>query len=228
MNGTGLVTPGVIYGSGNGNGSFTGETRNNIEVGLRAKQRYPKAGIYNYDGNNTYTFDSTILTTNPADRSVFNFDWAINVDQDGTSGKKLSDFDYLLYWDVDKTTATSYLSGNPFASPFYFDHELGNNSTVAGGSAKATNLLGLLANMPLYNVAQQSTNLGFGFSPDPDAPGQYGFKFEVLAKGTDNVLASSEILVNVTPVPLPAALPIAASAFGLFGFLASRKRKSNA
>ncbi len=37
INGTGNVSPDVIFGSGNDNGGFTGETLNNIEVGLRGK-----------------------------------------------------------------------------------------------------------------------------------------------------------------------------------------------
>ena len=50
VNGTGLVTPDIIYGSGNANGSFTGVTVEGdyltqepvdvLELGLRAKLRY--------------------------------------------------------------------------------------------------------------------------------------------------------------------------------------------
>ncbi|WP_146204948.1 hypothetical protein [Meridianimarinicoccus roseus] len=47
VNGTGNVIPDVIFGSGNANGSFNGETRNTIEVGLRCKQRYPAANVFN-------------------------------------------------------------------------------------------------------------------------------------------------------------------------------------
>ncbi|MCG8493699.1 MAG: hypothetical protein MI743_18920, partial [Sneathiellales bacterium] len=50
------VNPDVIFGSGNANGGFTVGSSNNIEVGLRAKQRFPKANIFNYDGNQTYNF----------------------------------------------------------------------------------------------------------------------------------------------------------------------------
>ena len=47
VNGTGNVIPDVIFGSGNANGSLNGETRNTIEVGLRCKQRYPAANVFN-------------------------------------------------------------------------------------------------------------------------------------------------------------------------------------
>ncbi len=223
VNGNGLVTPDVIYGSGNANGGFTGQTNNNIEVGLRAHQRYPAANIYNYNGINTYVFDSTVLT-NPTNRSGFNFDWSVNVDQSGTSGAVLADFDYLFYWDTDKTTTTAYSVMDPFNTPGAYDHSLGTNATGNGGGIESISNANLLANMLNYNVAQQSWNLGFGFSTDPDAPGQYGFKFEVLGKGTQRVLSSAEILVTVTPVPLPAALPLAAAAFGMLGFVSHRRR----
>ncbi len=54
INGTGNVTPDIIFGSGNSNGSFTGVTNNNIEVGLRGKQRYPAANVFNYPDTGGY------------------------------------------------------------------------------------------------------------------------------------------------------------------------------
>lgn len=40
----GNVTPGVIFGSGNANGSFTIAQGSNMEIGLRAKLRYDTNG----------------------------------------------------------------------------------------------------------------------------------------------------------------------------------------
>jgi len=177
VNGTGNVTPDVIFGTGgNANGAFTGETRNNIEVGLRGKQRFPAANIFNYDGDQTYTFDSTVLNTNPANRSVFNFEWSVNVNQDGTGSGVLSGFDYLLSVDTDASSAINFLVIDPFATPGYFDHALGNNTTGSNAGIESTSNADLLINMPLFNVAQQSSNLGFGFSADPDLPGIYDFR----------------------------------------------------
>jgi hypothetical protein len=105
VNGTGNVTPDAIFGRGNANGSYTGQTLNNIEVGLRAKQRYPAANIFNYDGVDTYTFQKK--GTNPTNRSVFNFEWSVNVDQDGKSGKTLNDFSYLLSFDTDPSAGVN-------------------------------------------------------------------------------------------------------------------------
>ncbi len=228
VNGTGLITPDVLYGAGNDNGSYTGETSGNIEVGLRAHQRYPPASTYNYDGVDTYVFDSTVLTTNPANRSVFNFDWSVNVNQDGTSTNVLADFSYKLSVDTDPTAAVSFLTIDPFNTPGYFDHSLGDNSTPNGGGVESSSNADLLANMLTYSIAQQSSNLGFGFSSDPDQPGIYDIKFEVFNLAGDTLLASAGIRVVVEPVPLPGALPLLASVLGIGGFAIRRRRQKTA
>lgn len=236
VNGTGNVTPDAIFGSGNANGSYTGETRNNIEVGLRGKQRFPAANVFNYDGDRTYTFDSTVLTTNPANRSVFNFEWSINVDQSGTSGAVLSDFGYALSFDTDASAGVNFTTIDPMLGGFvgptglagYFDHSLGDNSTPNGGGVESSDPADLLANLGLFSVAQQSSNLGFGFSADPDRPGIYDFKLEVLDLTTLSVLSSADISVVVEPVPVPAALPLMLAGVGVFGFVARRKAKAKA
>ncbi|MBL4892122.1 MAG: hypothetical protein JKX91_09925 [Rhizobiaceae bacterium] len=54
---SGNVTPDVIFGSGNANGSWTGVNTGGIEVALRGKLRYDTNGspqnIFNYDGDHT-------------------------------------------------------------------------------------------------------------------------------------------------------------------------------
>ncbi|MEX2518626.1 MAG: hypothetical protein WD969_04760 [Paracoccaceae bacterium] len=223
VNGTGDITPAIIFGDGNANGSFTGETRNNVEVGLRGKQRYPSANVFNYDGDQTYTFDSTVLNTNPANRSVFNFEWAINVDASGTAGSFLSDFSYLLSVDTDASAAINFGTIDPFSTPGYFDHALGLSSTPAEGGVESLSLAELQTNMSAFSVAQQSSNLGFGFSADPDAPGIYDFMFQVFSLDGTTLLSSSAITVRVAPVPLPAALPLFVLALGGLAFMRSRR-----
>lgn len=223
VNGTGDVMPEVIFGSGNANGSFTGQTQNNIEVGLRAKQRFPKANIFNYDGTDTYIFDSTVLNTNPSDRSVFNFEWSINVNADGTGSSTIADFDYALSIDQDPTDGVSFLTFDPI-NDGVFDHAFGDNTTGNGGGVEAANATEYANNLTSFSVVQQSWNLGFGFSADPDLPGRYSFALQVLQKGTSNVLSSASILVDVKPVPVPAALPLLVTAFGGLFLLARRRR----
>jgi hypothetical protein len=226
LNGTGNVTPDIIFGSGNANGSFTGETRNNIEVGLRAKQRYPAANIFNYDGVDTYTFDPNVLTTNPANRSIFNFEWSINIDQSDTDTLQLSDFSYLFSFDTDASAAVSYSTFDPFNTVGFFDHALGDNSTPNGGGTVSTSNSDLLTNMNSFSIAQQSANLGFGYSADPDLPGAYDFKMEVFQAGSQILLSSAEISVLVTPLAVPSTttFPLMLGGIGLLGFMA-RKRK---
>ncbi|MDR6267675.1 VPLPA-CTERM sorting domain-containing protein [Roseobacter sp. N2S] len=224
VNGTGLVKPDTIFGSGNANGGFTGETNNNIEVGLRGKQRYPAAEVYNYDGVDTYTFDTTVLTTNPSHRSVFNFEWSVNVDYSGTSGSVLSDFDHVFSYDTDSGAGVTFATLDPFNTPGFFDHSLGDNTTGNGNGIESASNAELTTNSGLYSVAQQSANLGFGYSLDPDKPGSYVFNYSVYEKGTTTLLSSAEITVVAT-VPLPAGGLLLLTALGGLGF-ARRRRKS--
>ncbi len=96
------INPDVIFGTGgNANGSFTVGTSNNIEIGLRAKQRFPPANIFNYDGAETYTF-SAGESASGSGRPLWNFEWAVNTDLSGTSGVKLADLTFNLKLDLDK------------------------------------------------------------------------------------------------------------------------------
>ena len=111
----------------------------------------------------------------------------------------------------------------------YFDHSLGNNSTASNGGVESTNNANLTANMNLYNVAQNSANLGFGYSSTPDLPGSYNFRMDVIDLQTDLAISSAEITVLVTPlaVPLPATLPLLLGGIGLLSFMARRKKVKN-
>jgi hypothetical protein len=220
------VTPDVIMGSGIANGDFTVGSSNNVEIGLRAKQRFPPANIFNYDGVNTYNFQAGSAPGDP-DRPLWNFEWSINSDLDGQSGRALNQLSYLLRLDTDPGAGTSFFEFDPVNVP-YADNAIGDNNTGNGGGAVAPFL-----NVPAYqdliannNVAQNSWSMSFfpALLFDPDVAGLY--TIELFAMGQDGkLLAGTGINVEVSAIPLPAALPLYGAGLAVLGFLGWRKRK---
>lgn len=232
VNGTGLVTPDVIFGSGNANGSFTGVNTGDVELGLRGKVRYNSSGLpentFNYDGDRTYTF-SPASSNAPANRSAFNFEWSINTNSSGASSYFLDDLTYLLEIDLNPTSGTSFVSFDP-VNQLYVDNALGDNSTGNGGGTVAPGPVAYALGIATQNVAQNSWNLGF-FTPgwvDPQAEGLYTINLSAALNG--NVIASTSIDIQygITPVPVPAALPLLAGGIAALGFVGWRRRKTQA
>ncbi|MBE7636220.1 hypothetical protein GUA87_05150 [Sneathiella sp. P13V-1] len=225
------VTPGVIFGSGNANGDFTVDRQNGIEIGLRAKQRYPAANVFNYDGVDTYTFEAGRAADTPSgagqnpSRPLWNFEWSINTDFDGTSGRKLNDVNYLL---LASFTPTGGINQGTFAfdpiNTAYADHALGTNLTtsatkiIAGSGSEYATLISQ------NNVAQNSWSMHwFDALFDPTATGIYTLR--LLANDVNGILADTSINIAVTAVPLPAALPLYAAGVAILGFFGWRRRQ---
>lgn len=230
INGTGNITPDVIFGSGNANGSWSGENINGIEVGLRGKLRYNSVGnpenTFNYDGDKTYTFDPS-LSVAPLNRSVFNFEFAVNVDASGSTGFFLDDFTYLFEFDIDPTTGTNFVSFDIIA--LLIDNSLGTNTTANGAGVEDTvNYASLLGS---NNVAQNSQNRGFGFTGglDPQLNGMFTYNLSVL-DSDGNALASSSIDIIVGDVPVevsaPGALSLMLTGLLACGFTGWRRKKA--
>ena len=229
INGTGNITPEVIFGSGNLNGSWSGQNINGIEVGLRGKLRYNGAGApentFNYDGDKTYTFDPT-LSVAPANRSIFNFEFAVNVDANNTGGLFLDGFSYLFEFDIDPTAATNFVSFDIIA--WLTDNSLGTNATANGaGVEDPGNYATLLGS---NNVAQNSQNRGFGYTGglDPQLNGMFTYNLSVL-DSMGNTLASSSIDIIVGKVPVNVSAPnivsLMLTALLVCGFTGWRRQK---
>ncbi|WP_421132027.1 hypothetical protein [Alteromonas sp. A079] len=212
-----LITPGIIWGNGNTNQGFTIATSGNLELGLRAKQRYASPNdqlgvgiVQDSDGN--YLFDSTGVTV-PSNRSIWSFDWSINSDTlDGDS--PLSTYTYLIGVDYNPSSAMNIQSYNPVSgtSTGYY---LGNNSSwinADGNKSSAANVASfvpadgtsnLSSMLDDFNIAQNSVNMGF-LPGAPVGAGQYTVSLSAFS-GNDLVTSTSiNVFVDTVPVSAPA------------------------
>lgn len=211
------ITPGVIFGSGNANGAFTVDTSGGIELGLRAKLRHDASGapqnIFNSNGDGTYSFAAGVAPTQAYPTAVWSFEFGVNVNPSGTSGKTLDDYTYELLLDTDPSQGVSSIAfdpirgGNPgIAGDVCWDHATGTNATTAGtkqvancGPGNAANRVAdyalLLAN---NNVAQNSWKPHWfipGFNPTLD--GTYNISLAARDASTGLFVGATEIQVIV-------------------------------
>jgi len=218
------VTPDVIFGTGNDNGSFTVNRDNGLELGLRGKLRFNSdndpENTFNSNGDGTYSFaagtpPSGFSFAPTSTTPIWNFEWSINSDYQPT-GKTLSSYDYQLDIDFDAGIGQNFQSFDPI-NTLYADHAIGNNATGNGGGSVApfsdtATYSNLIAN---NNVAQNSWSMEFfNNGPfdifDPTVDGTYDFRLTAFEKGTQTKLAQTEMQIIVgqgaTDVPEPASL----------------------
>ncbi len=209
------ISPDVIFGSGNSNGSFVSDSADNIEVGLRGKVAY--AGVYNSNGAGTYTF---LPGEHPAwgdPGASWNFEFSVNVDVDGTTGKTLGEYNITLSIDTDPGLGQSWTEFNPFDT--FTDNALGSWDTLNGAGDDSATANSLWGN---YSVGQNSMNIGWlGLPFDNSAKGTYDFKLAV-SEVTGSPLVETFMTVEVVPEPGTMLL----LGFGLLG-LAGVSRKKN-
>ncbi len=209
------VTPDIIFGSGNLNGSFTTDRRNGIEIGLRGKLRFNALNLpentFNSNSNGTYNFNPGNVTgfgfdMPPNNTPEWSFEWSVNTDFDGSSGMKLIDFTYEMGLDFDPGPGTNFLifdniTPSPPEVPFY-DHAIGDNTTANGAGTSAGDAAGYLTLLENNNVAQNSWNYEFfdngspfsGFDPTVDG----NYIIYLLARNLDgDIVARVEIQILV-------------------------------
>ncbi|MFI4862527.1 MAG: PEP-CTERM sorting domain-containing protein [Phycisphaerales bacterium JB063] len=225
------VTPDIIFGDGNANGGFTVDTNAGVELGLRAKLRHNASGVaentFNSNGDGTYTFDPGVGPGQSFPTAEWSFEWSINSNVDGTSGWNLDDLNYVL--SMTSTVGTfipafdPINAVNPGTGMVQWDHAIGTNATANGDGASIPNsaddAAGYAALIAGNNVAQNSWKPHW-FTPgfDPNAVGDYTFTLTAYDGLTE--IASTEIVVSITPEPGSLAI------LGLGGLLVARRRRA--
>ncbi len=206
------VTPDVIFGSGNDNGSFTVDVQNNIELGLRGKLRFDASNqpqnIFNSNGDGTYSFLAgaapggfSWLPNSPT-TPVWNFEFTVNVDVASGGVNKLDDFTFELGLDdhpgSDETNFLVFDPITPNVSVPYYDHAIGDNVGTVVSAGDGPTYVGYLA---AYNVAQNSWNYEFfNDAPwdafDPAVPGIYTIYLKAFQGTTEVAYTEIRILVG--------------------------------
>ncbi len=229
----------VIFGTNTGNGAFT-VTRESIpglELALRAKTRFPVSnGTYNSNGDGSYTHPAGTAGTfgfvsgSDGDNTpVWNFDWSVNTDYNGTSGRTVGFYTYRLSLDADPGVGvTNFLAfdqitpANPGVS--FFDHSFGDNMTTTATDSKATNGTEYETLLATKNLVQNSWSYEFFDDQAPltgftAAPGEYTIKLEAFEGG--NLIG--ETSMNVVMIPEPSTAIVAVMGLSVLGF---RRRRN--
>lgn len=207
------VTGNMIFGTGNSNGGFTVDrvnvNGNDIELGLRAKVRYPTPSDAPVTGvriinNETYGyFDATGHGLGNTLAS-WNVDWSIN---SGTAN--LNAYKYTFQLDYDPGLGTSFQPAYFETDPInltllpFLDHSFGTNSTGAGLGTEATDSATYASLVASNNLVQNSLNFGFfNSSFDPTADGHYAVQLTAFDdQGTQLAQSTIYVLVGNGVVP---------------------------
>lgn len=213
------VTPDAIWGNGNVNGGYQVFTNNTgLELGLRARVRYPSPNATTNVSGNTYTHQAGLAGPG-LNRAFWNFDYSINTNADGTgSSFGASGLTFRIAIDSDPSAAVNvYGSFDPLT---WGDTSFGTNSTGNGQGLE-------FPSAPAGdNVAQNSLN--YGFIPGLQAAtngftnGQYTITLSAF-DSSNMLVGASTIVVNAIPEPT-AALFGALLTTGLGATIARRRR----
>jgi hypothetical protein len=193
------VTPDVLFGTGNNNGSWTVDRNSTtgVELGLRAKVR--GANTFNSQGNGTYIQAPGTVSGGAS----WNFEWSVNTDWNGLSGLNLNDLTYVLRMDNNPGLGTTFTSFDPInaADPntgnILWDHGIGNNTTGngLGDNDAGRNVATYAALIAGNNVAQNSWRPHFYYAFDPNVEGTYTFQLEAFQAGASIGMTEMTVVV---------------------------------
>ena len=225
-----LITPDVIFGSGNADGAWTTERVNGLEIGLRAKLRFDLActpqNTFNSNGDGTYSYAAGVAPDGlggaadcaSPETPVWAFEWSVNTDYDASTGLTVGAYTYELGMDFDASQGTSFCTFDnitPSGTVPFFDHAFGDNSTANGGGTSAVDAATYATLLANENVAQNSWRYDFfdaaGGGPcpafDPNLDATYDIYLRVI-DGTGTEVARSTIQMDIGlggPAQLPAS-----------------------
>ena len=100
----------AIFGSGNPDSGWVSSVDNNIELGLRAKDR--NTGATPNNGAGTYSFATGFSNPPTNSRAIWNFEFSINSD-DSSGTAPLSSYRYVLSYDTNPSQGQTWASVDP-------------------------------------------------------------------------------------------------------------------
>jgi hypothetical protein len=192
------------YGSGNSNTNFTIARNGNVEIGLKAKERF--VGDLTTDGNGRYFAQAGSVLNDGV--STWNLDYGFSLPQAALP----SNYSFNLMVDFDAGFGTQSwvtLDIDQTLENFFQNVNTGGDSQNLGFNFWGNSTSGVL---------QLELDASGYIAFDPFATGEYDIVLEVL-DNTGGLVARSSIIVEVVPTPGTLAM------LGFGSLIATRRKR---